>query len=41
MQPKIEAAVDFLEAGGEEVIITRPHCLEEAIRGTRGTHIVP
>ena len=41
MRPKIEAAIDFLEAGGEEVIITRPHCLEEAMQGNRGTHIVP
>lgn len=41
MRPKIEAAIAFLEAGGEEVIITRPYCLEEAMQGTRGTHIVP
>ena len=41
MQPKIEAALEFLEAGGEEVIITQPHLLEEAMRGGQGTHIVP
>ncbi|MDJ0793531.1 MAG: carbamate kinase [Woeseiaceae bacterium] len=41
MQPKIEAAIEFLEAGGEEVIITQPHHLEEAMRGGQGTHIVP
>jgi carbamate kinase len=41
MQPKIEAAVDFLERGGERVIITRPHHLEEALEGKYGTHIVP
>lgn len=41
MRPKIEAALAFLEAGGVEVIITRPHCLAEAMRGTHGTHIVP
>jgi carbamate kinase len=41
MRPKIEAALAFIEAGGEEVIITRPHCLAEAMRGTQGTHIVP
>ncbi|MDJ0709475.1 MAG: carbamate kinase [Woeseiaceae bacterium] len=41
MQPKIEAAVEFLEAGGEEVIITQPHHLQEAMGGGRGTHIVP
>jgi carbamate kinase len=40
MRPKIEAAIAFLEAGGERVIITQPHHLEEAMRGGRGTHIV-
>jgi len=41
MRPKIEAALAFILSGGEEVIITRPHCLEEAMRGNCGTHIVP
>jgi carbamate kinase len=41
MRPKIEAAVAFLEAGGEEVIITQPHHLKEAMRGGQGTRIVP
>ena len=41
MRPKIEAALAFLEAGGDEVIITQPHQLEEAMRGGQGTHIVP
>ncbi len=41
MRPKIEAALAFLDAGGEEVIITQPHLLGEAMRGGRGTHIVP
>lgn len=41
MRPKIEAALAFIKAGGEEVIITRPPCLAEAMRGTHGTHIVP
>ncbi len=41
MKPKIEAAIDFLERGGREVIITQPHLLEEAIHGRTGTHIVP
>ncbi len=41
MRPKIEAALEFLDAGGDEVIITQPHHLAEAIRGGRGTHIVP
>ncbi len=41
MQPKIAAAIDFLENGGKEVIITQPHLLEDAIHGKNGTHIVP
>lgn len=41
MRPKIEAAIDFLENGGQEVIITQPHHLEAAMLGGTGTHIVP
>ena len=41
MRPKVEAALAFLESGGEEVIVTQPHLLEEAMRGEKGTHIVP
>ena len=41
MGPKVEAAIDFLEHGGKEVIITQPHLLEDAIAGKNGTHLVP
>ena len=41
MGPKIEAAIDFLEHGGKEVIITQPFLLEDAIAGRNGTHLVP
>ncbi len=41
MKPKIEAALAFLEQGGERVIITQPHHLEQALHGIYGTHIVP
>lgn len=41
MKPKIEAAIDFLENGGEQVIITQPHLLEDAMHGNTGTRIVP
>lgn len=41
MRPKIESALAFLDAGGEEVIITRPDRLEDALHGLCGTHIVP
>ncbi|MGH2406603.1 MAG: carbamate kinase [Candidatus Limnocylindrales bacterium] len=41
MGPKVEAAVSFLERGGEEVLITTPAALERAIAGETGTRIVP
>ena len=41
MGPKIQAAIDFLQHGGKEVIITQPHLLEDAIAGKNGTHLVP
>ncbi len=41
MAPKIEAIIDFLEAGGEEAIITTPQKLEEAVAGKTGTRITP
>jgi carbamate kinase len=40
MGPKIQAAIDFLENGGDEVIITSPENAEKSVRGTIGTHIV-
>ena len=41
MGPKISAAIQFLRAGGNEVIITSPECLLDAVLGKAGTHIVP
>jgi carbamate kinase len=41
MKPKIESALAFLEAGGEEVLITSPDDLEAALHGRGGTRIVP
>jgi carbamate kinase len=40
MGPKIQAAVQFLEGGGREVIITSPPHLREAMDGRAGTRIV-
>jgi carbamate kinase len=40
MGPKIESALRFLRAGGQEVIITSYERLPDAVRGTAGTHIV-
>jgi carbamate kinase len=40
MLPKVEAAIDFLEAGGKEVVITSPDYLMRALAEGEGTHIV-
>lgn len=39
MGPKVKAALDFLDNGGEKVIITSPEYLKVAINGEGGTHI--
>jgi len=39
MGPKIEAALNFLAGGGEEVLITSPERLADALAGERGTWI--
>ncbi len=41
MGPKVRAAIDFLESGGREVIISNAVRLLEACEGTTGTHILP
>jgi carbamate kinase len=41
MAPKIEAAVQYLERGGGEAIITDPDNVERALAGQTGTRIVP
>lgn len=40
MGPKIKAAIQFLEKGGDEVIITSPEALGRAIEGSTGTRII-
>lgn len=40
MGPKIRAAILFIEGGGQEVIITGPTMVREAIEGRAGTRIV-
>jgi carbamate kinase len=39
MAPKIQAAINFLEAGGDKVIITDPPNIARALAGETGTHI--
>jgi len=41
MGPKIEAALEYLKAGGKQVIITNPENITRALRGETGTRIVP
>jgi carbamate kinase len=41
MGPKVESALRFLAGGGREVIITSFEHLEEAVKGSAGTHVVP
>lgn len=41
MAPKIEAAISFLEGGGELVVITDPEHIGAAVAGRTGTRIVP
>jgi len=40
MGPKIKAAIDFIENGGKEVIVTSARELIRAMKGQSGTHIV-
>lgn len=39
MEPKMRAAIDFLDKGGNEAIITLPECIPEALMGKAGTKI--
>ncbi len=39
MGPKVEAAIEFIESGGVEVLITTPALMSEALRGRAGTRI--
>jgi carbamate kinase len=39
MGPKVQAAIEFIRGGGEEVIITSPERAREALEGTTGTRV--
>ena len=41
MGPKIEGAIDFIEATGSEVIITDPESLLSSLEGRTGTRLTP
>lgn len=40
MQPKVEAILDFLKAGGKRGLITSPALLRRALDGEDGTHFI-
>ena len=40
MGPKIEAAVQFIKAGGDRAVITSVEAIEAAVKGDAGTEIV-
>jgi carbamate kinase len=41
MLPKIRSIIWFLEAGGQEALITNPENIARALRGETGTRVVP
>lgn len=41
MKPKIEAVINYLEAGGKQALITCPPLIGAAMQGKTGTHITP
>jgi carbamate kinase len=41
MAPKIQAIINFLEAGGKQALITNPENIGRALRGETGTWVVP
>ena len=41
MEPKIRAAIEYLQYGGKAVLITRPETITRALAGETGTWILP
>jgi len=41
MEPKVQAIINYLEAGGQEALVTDPLNIERALAGETGTRIVP
>jgi len=41
MKPKVEAMLEFVEAGGKEALLTDPKNLMRAVAGETGTRLVP
>jgi carbamate kinase len=41
MEPKVQAIINYLEAGGKEALVTDPDNIERALAGETGTRIIP
>ncbi len=41
MEPKVQAIINYLEAGGKEALVTNPENIERALAGETGTRIIP
>lgn len=41
MEPKVEAALEFLKAGGSRAVITDIPSLRRAVQGEAGTRVIP
>jgi carbamate kinase len=41
MEPKVQAIINYLEAGGKEALVTNPENIDRALAGETGTRIVP
>lgn len=41
MEPKVQAIINYLEAGGKEALVTDPENIERALAGETGTRIIP
>ena len=41
MEPKVQAIINYLEAGGKEALVTDPDNIKRALAGETGTRIVP
>ncbi len=41
MEPKIRAILNFIEAGGQQAIVTNPENIGRALNGETGTRITP
>lgn len=41
MQPKVQAIIKYLKAGGSEALVTDPENIERALAGETGTRVVP